>query len=227
MRFIVDNSIILQPKQTKADYVYENLRDMIENSELPPDTILSIREISARMDVSRTPVKEAISRLVFEGYAEMLPNHCAVVSRINSSLVLEILELREALEHYTAYYAAMRRTAADIKNLEYICEQHAAVPEDDLTELSRWDAAFHLAVADATYNQSLSNALQQVFAKLTRISMPVTTGRAQASVRQHKEILNAIVAGDRDEAKRLMTNHNLDIQNSTREYQVKNVHLFK
>ena len=212
---------------SKAEYVYQTLREKIESGSYPPGTPLSIREISTQLDVSRTPAKEAISRLAFEGYADLLPNRSAVVARISTTEVLELLELREALERSTAFYAAQRRTDADLAEMERIYHIHLQIAPENVTVLAHWDKALHLAIAKATYNNQLYDAVCRTFEKLTRISLPISKDRAQASYEQHGHLLEAIRDRDAERAQTLMTEHNRDILASIKAYQYQNIHLFK
>ena len=223
----VDNIGDFIDGKSKSQHVYQTLRTQIVNGELTPGTVLSIRELGTQLGVSRTPVKEAIARLTYEGWVEMLPNRCAMVSRLSTTDTLELLEVREALEHSSAYYAAQRRTEADIAELNSICEHHQSADSTDAAELAEWDSKFHLAVAKATYNQQLYSMINQVFEKLARISLPITAERAGDSIRQHLAIRDAILSGNAQDARRLMTDHLRDVQNSTKAYQYQHIHLFK
>ena len=212
---------------SKADFVYRAIRNNIISGKYAPGTALYIRELSLQLEVSRTPVKEAVTRLAYEGYVEMLPNRCAIVSRISSTEVIELLELREALERTTAYYAAQRRTDADILDMQQISEQHRAVPTDDTALLAEWDKHFHMAVAKAACNHQIYQALEKVFTKLTRITLPISRSRRNDSLVQHTAILNAIKDGNAEAARQHMSEHNQDILSSVKLYQYQNIHLFK
>ena len=118
---------VLAETTSKAENVYNALLEKIVDGDYPPGYSLSIREISQQLEVSRTPVKEAFSRLVYDGYVEPLPNRSFIVARISTTEVLELLEVREALERSAAFYAAQRRTDADIAELQRIAAQHGAV----------------------------------------------------------------------------------------------------
>lgn len=212
---------------SKAEFVYRTLREKILNGTYPPGTALYIRELSTQLDVSRTPVKEAISRLAFENYVELLPNRCAIVARLSTTEILELLEVREALERSAAFYAAQRRTDADLAELQRISEYHQSIPPDNIVELSRWDKEFHMAIARATYNHQMYMSLDRVFAKLTRISLPISRDRAKDSIRQHAMILSAIRSGNAEEAQRMMSDHDRDVLASIKAFQYQNIHLFK
>ena len=141
--------------------------------------------------------------------------------------VLELLEVREALERSAAFYAAQRRTDTDIAELQRISEYHRNIPVDEIAEVALWDKKFHLAIARATYNQQMFGILEKVFEKLTRITLPITRDRIADSVRQHEAILDAIRVHNADEARRLMSDHDRDVLASVKAYQYQNIHLFK
>lgn len=212
---------------SKSEFVYRTVRNNILTGKYAPGTALYIRELSQQLDVSRTPVKEAISQLAFEGYLELLPNRCAIVSRISSAEVIEVLELRECLERTAAFYAAQRRTETDLLELQQISEHHRNVPLDDVATLADWDKRFHMVIARATYNRQLYQTLEKVFIKLARVSLPISRDRRNDSIRQHELILDAIREGNAEGARRHMAEHNQDILTSVKVYQYQNIHLFK
>ncbi|MGM9659468.1 MAG: GntR family transcriptional regulator [Faecousia sp.] len=221
------NLEVMTETTSKSEAVYNMLLNKIVDGSYAPGTLLSIREISQQAGVSRTPVKEAFSRLVYDGYIELLPNRSAIVARISTTEVLELLEVREALERSTAFYAAQRRTNADLEELQRINEIHRSIPHDQVAQLALWDKKFHMAIAKATYNQVLHSTLDKVFEKLTRISLPISRDRAADSIRQHQMIFDAIRARNPDEAQRMMSDHNRDVLASVKAYQYQNIHLFK
>lgn len=212
---------------SKSDYVYKTLRNNILNGTYAPGMALYIREISLQLDVSRTPVKEAISRLAYEGYVELLPNRCAIVSRISSTEVVELLELRESLECTTAFYAAQRRTEADLQELRQLLELHKSIDPDQVVQMADFDNRFHMAIAKATYNRELCQVMEKIFAKMIRISLPINRDRLQDSLRQHEAVLGAIEEGNAEAARRYMSEHNQDVLTSVKVYQYRNIHLFK
>ncbi len=213
--------------QSKADYVFHALQDRILQGVYPPGTLLSIREISVQMDVSRTPVKEAINKLAYDGYVELLPNRSAIVARISTTKVLELLELREALERSTAFYAAQRRTEKDLIDMDHINSIHHGIDPNELQDLAYWDKMFHMAIARATYNSELYDTVNRVFEQLTRIRLPIGRDRTESSYEQHEQILRSIHEGNAEEAEKQMAAHNRDILASVKDYQFKNIHLFK
>ena len=213
--------------KNKAEFVYQTLRTQILSGAYATGSALYIRELSTQLNVSRTPVKEAISRLSYEGYVEMLPNRCAIVAPISFSEILELLELREAVESAAAFYAAQRRTVGDIAEIVRISEYHRAISADNIEELAYWDRLFHMAIAKAAYNHVIYTTLESTFEKLTRISLPITKDRAKDSIVQHSAVLEALRSSNGPDARRLMSEHDQDVLASVKAYQFQNIHLFK
>lgn len=212
---------------SKSEYVYQTLQEQILSGAFPPGMPLFIREISVQLDVSRTPVKEAIGRLTYDGYVELLPNRCAIVARISASEIMELLEVREALEGSAAFYAAQRRTEEDIEEMRRISNYHRNIPYENREEMVLWDRKLHMAIAKATNNQQMINMLDKVFEKLVRIALPISPDRLMDSVRQHEAILDAIRQRNAEEARRMMMDHDRDVIASVKSYQYQNIHLFK
>ena len=212
---------------SKSEYVYQTLQEQILSGAFPPGMPLFIREISVQLDVSRTPVKEAIGRLTYDGYVELLPNRCAIVARISASEIMELLEVREALEGSAAFYAAQRRTEEDIEEMRRISNYHRNIPYENKEEMVLWDRKLHMAIAKATNNQQMINMLDKVFEKLVRIALPISPDRLMDSVRQHEAILDAIRQRNAEEARRMMMDHDRDVIASVKSYQYQNIHLFK
>ena len=77
-------------KQNKTILAYETIRKKILSNTYPPGTALSERDLSEQLSISRTPVKDALKRLHFEGYVDILPERGAVVSKIGLSDTLEL-----------------------------------------------------------------------------------------------------------------------------------------
>ena len=212
---------------SKSEYVYQTLQEQILSGAFPPGMPLFIREISVQLDVSRTPVKEAIGRLTYDGYVELLPNRCAIVARISASEIMELLEVREALEGRAAFYAAQRRAEEDIEVMRRISNYHRNIPYENKEEMVLWDRKLHMAIAKATNNQQMINMLDKVFEKMVRIALPISPDRLMDSVRQHEAILDAIRQRIADEARRMMMDHDRDVIASVKSYQYQNIHLFK
>lgn len=213
--------------ESKAEFVYRVLRDDILSGQYAPGTALYIRELSTQLGVSRTPVKEAISRLAIEDYVELLPNRCAIISRISATEIIELLELRESLECSAAYYAALRHTKADVLQLQQIEQRHHQIPVESKNELAACDREFHMAIAKSAYNHQMYQMIEKVFFKLTRVESVITQAHLPDSLVQHNNVLEAIQEGNAEAARRYMSEHDQDILTAIRLFQYQNIHLFR
>src|SRR5579875_1256952 len=91
-----------------ADAVYERIRDAIFTGALPPDARLSVPALADRLGVSRSPVREAVMRLIHDRLAVEEPRRGAVIARIEPADLIHIYEVREALEGLAVSLAARR-----------------------------------------------------------------------------------------------------------------------
>ncbi len=214
---------------SKSEYAYQYIRDCILSNKYAPGTALYIRQLSELLKVSRTPVKEAISRLAYEGYVDLFPDRYAVVAKIDYSDVVELLELRECVESSSSYYAALRHTDSDLTIIKQLVAEQKSIPFSESGQIADCDMRFHLAVANASYNRQIIRTLQGIFEKFVRITLPIQKmeSRSRNSLIQHSAVADAIIDGNADEAKRLMGEHIVDILTSVKVYQYQNIHLFK
>ena len=89
------NRSISPESLSKSEYAYQILREKIISGRYEPGMLLNIRELSEELRVSRTPIKDAINRLGYDGLVDIYPDRYAIVSRIDFADVIEILECRE------------------------------------------------------------------------------------------------------------------------------------
>ena len=213
----------------KAEFAYQYILENILDGAFAPGSPLSIRELSAQINVSRTPVKEAINRLAYEGYVDLYPDRTAIVSKISYADVIEMLELRECLESSAAYYAALRRTEEDARELARALHGYQqSLPGQNLKEISDWDWKFHRKIARIAQNHRLEAEINNIAQAFSRITLPISTEeRSQRSALQHEAIFSAIRDGSPEVARIHMTEHIKDILLTVQDYQRKNIHLFR
>lgn len=230
MRTITQMAVSAPSKTpSKAEQAYQVIRGGIMDGVYKPGTPLYIRELSILLNISRTPVKEAIDRLAFEGFLELLPERYAIVSKIDYTNIVEILELRECLERACARLAALRRTPSDIEIMRELERRCQEIPFEQARELSSCDRELHLSIAHATYNEKMIEAVEQVQLKMARVSLSISRDkhRKTCSSIQHQAVIAAIAAGDPEGAEQCMAEHIQGIQASVKVYQYNNHYLFK
>ncbi len=184
-----------------SEVAYRRLRDDIIAWRLEPGTPLGEVDTAERIGVSRTPVREALSRLAAEGLVDTDSGRTARVSALSRESIQQLFELREALETQAARLAAKRRDAAVFESLRAdFLEQPAATttasPADQRTYVLA--DALDSAIDDAAGSLYLQGALRDLRGHLARVrrnahSNPARLERATA---EHVLIIDAILAQD-------------------------------
>ena len=182
-----------------SDRAYDVLKEEILQWRLPPGTVLGETEQSERLGISRTPLREAITRLAAEGLVDTQRGRAGVVTDVSPANLTELFELREALETQAARLAARRRNTRVFQALR---EDFAAAPA--LLEqgtagyydlVGRLDAAVDTAMANPFLLASLTG-LRGHLARARRLAQD-NPGRLAESAAEHLLIVQAIL--DRDE----------------------------
>jgi len=206
-----------QPAPLK-DVAYERLKQAILSGRLHPGQPLPIQELAETMEMSRTPVREAVRALEAEGLVEVFPSRGTFVSNISVDDIRELFELREALEGMAARLAAQRRTEEDLRVLEQILQSaHAATGSDRLDREKEYGAEFHSALARIAGNSRISAIREDVKLNIDRARLISYSSpqRGAEAVEEHHEILEAIRLGDAELAEQTMRRHlRISLQNA-------------
>lgn len=196
---------------SRAEYAYEKLRDAIRSNLLKPGQRLKEAELAKRFDISRTPIREAISRLNTEGLVQLTARGLSVTI-LTKQQVREVYYVRAILEGAAAQLAASRITPMEISAMRDFVEPFAS---EDLSpaEAARLNEMFHQAILDAAHNQYLTQALARL--SDTLLLLPRTTfekeGRIRDAMQEHLNILQAFEKRDDLAAEKLARLH---IQNA-------------
>ena len=194
---------------TKADDIARVLEDEIVSGAIPPGTVLRQETLSARFDVSRTPVREALRVLQSEDLVVATPNRGAVVRAHGAEELEDLYDLRALLEGHAARRAAERITDAQVEELRASCMRFAAVSPDDLTGLVRENLVFHNAILEIAGSARLAS----MAGKVIRLPLVYNSYRwyspeqKRISVRFHTRIVGALAARDAEQAQLIMADH--------------------
>jgi DNA-binding GntR family transcriptional regulator len=196
-----------------ADRAYLAIRGLIVSLELPPGAVIDERELMGRLGLGRTPVREALRRLAQEQLVEVFPRRGSFVTGVDVRDLARISEVRVALEPEAARLAAERATDEERRELADLSDQ--IVRGGDLMGL---DERIHRAVYAAAHNHLLEKTLGEYYVLALRIWM-IALGRAEdleEAVEAHRDLIQAVVAGDADRAADLMRDHVEDFEQSMR-----------
>lgn len=205
----LSNDMTQLQRRRVGDWVHEMLSQAIFSGELLPGERLSVPTLADKLDVSRSPVREAVQRLVQERLAVETPHHGAVVAKVDDDDLRPLYEVREALEGMAARLATARVDGDQLRQLADIHEDHLkAVRSGDLERHIDLDQRFHRQLRDIASNPWLSGYLDQIQGqvRLAMLSSSLTAGLEQA-VADHGEILDAIASRDEDHAEAVARRH--------------------
>jgi DNA-binding GntR family transcriptional regulator len=189
--------------QPSAQRVYDTTKEQILSGDLSGGTLLSEVEVARRLQVSRTPAREAFVRLEAEGLLSLLPRRGAVVVPLAVSEVLDVLEVREALE-VSAVRRLARRPGRDVLLASAKAELeeqagHAAML--DLPAFSVSDQRFHRAIVDAAGN-ALASRFYAAIGDRQRLMTVGAVGADQQRLNdrlaEHRALLSHVEKGDSD-----------------------------
>ena len=205
------------------DQTYDIIKNMIILREIEPGKKINEEHIAREIQVSRTPIREALCRLENEGIVTIIPRRGAFVSDLTETNVREILLIREVLEGLVVRLAVENMDAKTLEKLRKAIEKVSSISEEDrdLINYTRSEVDFHSILLSASNNQMLKNMMDMVNAHLQiiRLRTVVIPERAQNTVKEHQQILKAIEKGDADSAEELMRKH----VRSVREVALKNI----
>ncbi|HXH02306.1 MAG TPA: FCD domain-containing protein [Candidatus Competibacteraceae bacterium] len=220
----------MKPVKIPDMVVHQLEATILEGIFKPGDRLPPERELSERFHVSRPSLREAIKKLEARGLVQTRRGGGTYVTRLldtsftqplaelfqsHPETLWDLLEMRQALEGVAAYYAALRRTEADLEILTRRFEAMNAVyaqKQGALVE-SKVDAEFHLAIAEAAHNVVLLHIMRGLFDLLhsgirTSLELMHTRIGAQDPIHDHhRGLLEAVRAGDAERAREMAYAH--------------------
>jgi DNA-binding GntR family transcriptional regulator len=192
----------------RSQHAYRRLRDAIRDGSLKPGQRVMEIEMAGWLNVSRTPVRDAIRRLEAEGMLAHEPRNGLVVARLDRQAVMELYVMREVLEGTAAGLCA--RHASDMEVLDLVdlvaTEQQL---QGDAEALLRHNRRFHEAVHRGAHNRYLEKSLLAVSDSMGLLGKPLMLlpHRAKAAIGEHAEIAGAIQAREPGAAEEAARKH--------------------
>lgn len=202
--------ILSVPRQVLHQQVAVRLRQRIVEGAIAPGAKLNERELAEQLQVSRTPLREAIKMLAAEGLVELLPNRGAVAAQLSAQDVADTFEVIAGLEEQSGALAAERiadAELAEIRALHY--EMLAAYTRRDLSTYYRLNAQIHDRINAAARNPVLTRTYRQVNARLQalRFRSNFDERKWQRAVAEHDAMVEKLAARDAAGMRALMRQH--------------------
>ncbi|WP_430474368.1 GntR family transcriptional regulator [Thalassospira lucentensis] len=200
-------------KLALPDRAYREIKRRILENDMPSGTIMLESELAELLDMSRTPIREALIRLSNEGMVEVRPRHGMRVLPVSKDDMIEIYDILTALEAQAAELVARRGLSPEqLAELnDAVDEMDHALANDDLTGWANADERFHLLLVEFCGNRRLSNMVNTFWDQSHRVRLltlrlrPKPTG----SNDDHRAVVAAIANGNPDAARDLHRQHRL------------------
>jgi len=190
--------------------VAQQLRALIVEGSIAPGQKLNERDLAARLQVSRTPLREALKLLTAEGLVEHLPNRGAIVVQLSTDDVAHAFEVMAALEGLSGELACARIGAAEIAELQALnYEMRAHHARRDLPAYYRVNALIHRAINRAARNPVLAQTYDRLNARLQalRFRSNFDAEKWDIAVREHDAMIEALAARDGARLRRILVEH--------------------
>jgi len=197
------------PATSRAEFAYGQLLDAIRQQVLKPGERVREDEISKRLGISRTPVRQALQRLETRGLLQQAPGRGLVVTELDRQRLTELYAVRELLEGAAARLAAQHASPSDIAIMRDRLREFRAVAPD-AERLARVNRLFHAAVHEAAHNRYLMQSLddfRDTLALLRGTTFSIR-GRWKTELAENQAVVDAIEGRDADRAE-VAARHNM------------------
>ncbi len=198
-------------RESLSERAYRDLKAQILENRLSVGRQYMEQEIAERLDMSRTPTREALIRLANEGLVEIRPRHGMRIKPISRDDMREIYEVLTSLESQAAALAARRSLSkAEIDAMRRaVADMDAALKDDDLESWAEADERFHRLLVEYSDNRRLIALVGTFIDQSHRVRMITLRMRPRPtdSNQDHRAVVEAIARGDADEARRVHRTH--------------------
>ena len=205
-----EEPLTIERRWTAADRVYDVLERMVIEGLLAPGHRLTEVGLAARLQVSRTPLRQALGKLISKGWMRRSTNGAIHVVDVSEQEIEALYAVRMALEQLMLRQAMPRATTVDIDRLRRVLDaQEQATKRSDAERVSQHGEEFHRALWRLSGNEVGMQFLEEVLQRTTRyrrlsFSAPY---RFREGLKQHQQLMQAFASGDTEKACRVAHKH--------------------
>ncbi len=193
------------------DRAYADIKQLILDETVGPGEFLSERQLAARLQMSKTPIKSALERLEAEGFIGVSPQQGIVVHDLSLEEIADQFEIREVLEPYVVRQLAGRLTPPQVERLSVnLRRQEEAARSGDVRTNVWLDAEFHLLWCEFLGNTEILSTMQRLRDRIHRVVTRVSTRKPERMTdgwHEHRQVAEAVLSGDGDLAAERMRHH--------------------
>ncbi len=218
-----------QGRRHGGRYIYEELRKQILTLQLKPGAPLDEVSLAAQFGLSRSPVRDALARLISEGLVTILPNRTTLVTPFEIEEFPKYISALDLIQRAVTRLAAQHRTDADLARIQKADDVYMqAVDSGDFQAMSETNKALHMAIAHAANNPYFVGYYERLLGEGQRLlhlhfDYTVTSPTATKLGRDHAELIDAIARKDAEAAERLAHEHTMLFQKRFLDYMRQNM----
>lgn len=197
-----------------SEHAYCRLRDMILMGELPANTPLQERRLAEALEISRTPIREALSRLESEGMVIRQAGRFPMVRQWTVQEYIEVLNVRRLLEMEAAALAAGRVHAEEAARVQTAIHELMSTPMPNVTQHWSCDDMIHTLISNGSGNSVLAELIRDLRLRTRMFDFNVLPERFKPGCLEHLEIVDAVMKGDAARARTVMGHHIDNVKSS-------------
>ena len=205
-----DDQFATDSPRLLSEITYERIKEAIRNAELEPGQPLSETKLSKMLGISRTPVREAIHQLAQEGLVQIIPGRAITVASLSVQEVMNAVHVRSILEPEVARLAAVSISPDNLENLRAVIQEMEETNDNEnRAAWAKADNRFHEILSGVCPNKLLGDMVTQVRNRISYLSADNQTNhnRMLACTQEHRQVADAIAAGDPQAAEEAMRDH--------------------
>ena len=203
--------LIAQPNsQNLYEGTFQKLRSLLVEGVIAPGSKLNERELAEGLNVSRTPIREAIKRLAADGLVELIANRGAIAVQLSHADVVHTFDVIAQLEGYSGELAAKNISAATLSELEALqYEMMASYARRDLSNYYKLNLRIHHLINQAANNPVLTQLFSQVNARIEALRFRSNQNgvKWEKAVEEHQEMIDALKTHDSERMRKVMIQH--------------------
>lgn len=200
-----------EPRSLLKDKAYRKILERIQDSTFPPGSLLSERQLTSMLEMSKTPIKAALERLEQQGFVSVAPQQGVIVRELSIKEITDHFELRRALESYVVKTVTGKLSDVHRKAIEQnLSRQRTAASKNAVGEFIKLDADFHVLLCRVLGNDAVIDCLMQQHGRMRRVIAQVMSkseGRLDDAAREHQDIFNAVKGNKPDTSVKLLERH--------------------
>lgn len=197
------------------EQAYEHIKKLITGQHLSPEEIYSETKLSKELGISRTPLRDAIHRLVQEGYIDIIPSKGFRLHKLTIKDVEDTFQVRSALECYCtteiSKQASGRKAKKLFRELDSIMDQLKEIRDTShsIEEFCEYDSKFHLLIIAYFENEQFSSIFGTYMYRMQRLAALSLAhdGRMEETCLQHQAILDCMKNGDSEKMYEITLRH--------------------